>query len=1075
MKKKHNSNDTREKVLTSLQERAKELNCLYKVEEVLNQSDLPLDQVFQSVANVITPGWQYPEICQVAISYGGRMFRSSEFEPTPWVLEADITAQDEVVGKVSVYYLEERPPADEGPFLKEEVQLVNTIVERLGHHILYQRLKDMRQKLHEASHDPTVDRQYDWRGPVHLLRNSDKNLYLKFARRLLNNLASMGIKEAQAMLQDVDVLWDTEEWHEGEANIPGRRYTQDTDLLLTDKPFELAAAHLNDHEILSRIQQWMQEDKAGSLIKVMDDPRSSLIEISDALRRYYHLVADGSGLPPAKLKSLNVTMIRRFLTEQLGFIKIAKEYIDISDFKILLDRMILPADSNGKLGGKGAGLLLANRMLERAGSPEFPTGTVKVPNTWYIASDGMRAFTTHNNLEDMFEQKYKDIDQVRQEYPNIIQLFKNSPFPPAIVQGLNMALDDLGEVPIIVRSSSLLEDRLGTAFSGKYKSLFLANQGSKKERFEALLDAIAEIYASVFGPDPIEYRRDRDLLDFHEEMGILLQEVVGTRVGNHFMPAFAGVAFSHNEFRWSPRIKRKDGLIRLVPGLGTRAVDRISDDYPILIAPGQPDLRVNVALDEMVRYSPKKLDAINLERNTFETVKIRDLLQECGYDYPGSEHVFSLLTDEMLKKPVKMLVDPEKDEMVVTFNGLISGTPFVKHLGNILNLLQEHFGTPVDIEFAHDGTDFYLLQCRSQCDADDDTPAAIPKDEPKQNILFSAKQFVSNGWMPDITHIVYVNPDQYGTLEDRADLVAVGRAVGKLNKLLPKRQFILMGPGRWGSRGDIKLGVSVTYADISNTAMLIEIARKKGSYLPDLSFGTHFFQDLVESRIRYLPLYPDEEGIDFNERFLLKSHNLLPELLPGYERLSDTLRVIDVTTATEGLILRVLLNADLDEALGFLTPPGERSECVPGVETGAPRHREEHWRWRLSVAEQIAAELDPERFGVAALYVFGSTKNATAGPGSDIDLLIHFQGTEQQQHDLDNWLEGWSLCLAEMNYLRTGYRSDGLLDTHIVTDEDIANRTSYAMKIKAVTDAAREIPMKKRTGREDSRNSVSCD
>ena len=131
-----------------------------------------------------------------------------------------------------------------------------------------------------------------------------------------------------------------------------------------------------------------------------------------------------------------------------------------------------------------------------------------------------------------------------------------------------MVLDDFKDQPLIVRSSSLLEDRMGSSFSGKYKSLFLANQGGKRERLEALTDAIAEVYASTFGPDPIGYRAERGLLDFAEEMGIMIQEVVGTRVGDYFMPAFAGVAFSRNEFRWSPRIRREDGLLRLVPGLG---------------------------------------------------------------------------------------------------------------------------------------------------------------------------------------------------------------------------------------------------------------------------------------------------------------------------------------------------------------------------------------------------------------------------------------------------------------------------------------------------------------------------
>ena len=141
------------------------------------------------------------------------------------------------------------------------------------------------------------------------------------------------------------------------------------------------------------------------------------------------------------------------------------------------------------------------------------------------------------------------------------------------------------------------------------------------------MDAIAEVYASIFGPDPIEYRAERGLLDVHEEMGIMIQEVVGSRVGRYFLPTFAGVAFSNNEFRWSPRIRREDGLVRLVPGLGTRAVDRVGDDYPVLLAPGQPGLRVNVTADEVVRYAPRRVDVINLETRRFETIEMETLLQ----------------------------------------------------------------------------------------------------------------------------------------------------------------------------------------------------------------------------------------------------------------------------------------------------------------------------------------------------------------------------------------------------------------------------------------------------------------
>ncbi|MCK4305969.1 MAG: nucleotidyltransferase domain-containing protein [Candidatus Eisenbacteria sp.] len=1056
-------NRTHNDLLASLQERAKELNCLFEVEELLSNPSLSLDQAFQSVVKAMAPGWQYPDICRVVLTCEGQTYRSADFEPSEWILSAIIRVQDSEVGTLSVYYIEERPREDTGPFLKDEVRLLNSIADRLGHYAFHKRMQDVRQDWTHASSPRGSLKRDEWRAPIHLLRESDKDIYLRIARKMTNHLLRIGVEEAQALLPDPGGTTGAAEALTGELNIPGRRCYADNTALLSDRPFELASKHLSDDEILARVQKWMQEDKASSFMEILNSQRSSLPELVDAIRRFHHNLADGSELPDYTQKSMRVSLTQRLLTEQLDFVRVAKEYLRVSDFSDLLDRVVLPPESHGKLGGKSAGLFLAHKILQRTECPDRPVGTVKVPKTWYLASDGLLDFVSHNDLQDTLEQKFKEIDQVRDEYRSVIQLFKSSSFTPRVINGLSVALDDLADIPLIIRSSSLLEDRLGTAFSGKYKSLFVANQGSKQQRLETLMDAIAEVYASTFGPDPIEYRREHGLLEFNEEMGILIQEVVGTRLGKYYLPAFAGVAFSKNEFRWSPRIERDDGLVRLVPGLGTRAVDRVSDDYAVLVVPGKPNLRVNAAIDEVIRYAPKKIDVINMETRTLETIEIQTLLRECGSGYPALEKVFSLLKNDMLQKVVGLMLDLERDEIVPTFNGLLSETPFIKYIGNIMSVLEEHLGTPVDIEFAHDGTDFYLLQCRPQSYAADSAPAPIPKDIPKKDIVFSADRYVSNGWMSDITHIVYVDPMRYAELGTESEMRAVGRVVGRLNKLLPKRQFILMGPGRWGSRGDIRLGVSVTYADISNTAMLIEIARQKGGYVPDLSFGTHFFQDLVESSIRYLPLYPDDEGIVFNERFLLGTSNLLSQLVPDCKAVEDTVHVIDVPAVTGGRVLRVPMNADLNEALGMLVAPDEDDAQKPVVGAGPAREPLQYWSWRLKMAEQIAAEMEPDRFGVEAIYIFGSTKNATAGPGSDIDLLIHFRGSEEQRRELMSWLKGWSLCLGEVNYLRTGYRTRELLDIHIVTDQDIAERTSYAVKIGAITDAARELQMNRVT------------
>jgi hypothetical protein len=534
------------------------------------------------------------------------------------------------------------------------------------------------------------------------------------------------------------------------------------------------------------------------------------------------------------------------------------------------------------------------------------------------------------------------------------------------------------------------------------------------------------------------------------------------------LPLYAGVAFSHNEFRWSPRIKREDGLVRLVMGLGTRAVDRVGDDFPVLVSPGQPGLRVNMIPEEIKRYSPKKMDVINLEKNTFETVEISALLKEYGHLIPNVQQVLSIYTQDYIKKPLAFDIDFANDDLVVTFDGLVKDTSFIKQIKLMQSILEEKLGTPVDIEFASDGENFYLLQCRPQSFSPTTTPAAIPKDLSPRDILFSAKRYISNGTIRDITHVVYVDPEAYNRLEKLDELVKVGKAVGMLNALLPRQRFILIGPGRWGSRGDIKLGVQVSYSDISNTAALIEIARKKSNYVPELSFGTHFFQDLVEANIRYLPLYPDDQGIIFNEAYFRKTDSILEQVLPEFAQLQDVIRVIDVSASSHGKVMMISMNADLDEALAYLAEPSGET-AVHDLKPNQPKYaarsdqtyEDKFWRWRYFMAERIAERMDLDYFGVQGVYVFGSTNNGSAGPGSDIDLLVHFTGNRQQHEELLQWLNGWSLCLAEMNYLKTGYATDGLLDVHIISDEDIANKTSYAIKIGAVTDPA--YPLRIRT------------
>ncbi|HKQ60364.1 MAG TPA: PEP/pyruvate-binding domain-containing protein [Candidatus Polarisedimenticolaceae bacterium] len=763
----------------------------------------------------------------------------------------------------------------------------------------------------------------DWWGALEMLR-AERPLLRRLTRRMVNHLYYRGFPEASELLSRMTAVSDPEQQAPFEDNRPHRLAEAPDEAAIADETFRAAEAHLPAAEIVESLQHWIKEEKLDFLVDALENPHTALNDVVRAIDRYRQIGVRITELSQAAQIGLRVALVRRIFTDETDFLGVARRYLGLRDFDDLLHRIVLLPESRGKLGGKSAGLFLAYHVYRKSPDAHAAIGELRVPRTWYLPSDALLAFIRYNNLEDAHNWKYQDVEQIRRDYPQIVRVFKESRFPPELASGLGAVLDDFAERPLIVRSSSLLEDRIGAAFSGKYKSLFLANQGTRAERLAALEDAVAEVWASIFHPDPIEYRAERGLLDVHEEMAIMIQEVVGSRVGRYFLPVCAGVAFSNNDFRWSPRIRREDGLLRMVPGLGTRAVDRLSDDYPVLIAPGQPALRANVTAEEVARYAPRKLDVINLEARQFESIEARAFLREFGDELPAAALSVSLWDGEHLRRPAAAAIDFARDEAVFTFEGLVSSSPFVGRIAALLRLLKQKLGMPVDIEFAYDGREFYLLQCRPQSFSEDSTPAVIPHDVLPERVLFSARRHVSNGRVPEITHVVYVDPEAYACIADRERLREVGRAVGRLNKLLPRRRFVLMGPGRWGSRGDIKLGVNVTYSDINNTAVLIEIARQKGQYLPDLSFGTHFFQDLVEASIRYLPLYPDDPGIAFRTEFFTGSPNGLELLCPELAHLAEVVRVIDVPQATGGMILRVLLNAEQDEAIGLLAPPAAR-------------------------------------------------------------------------------------------------------------------------------------------------------
>jgi pyruvate,water dikinase len=1041
------------KLLEALTERAKELSCLYAIEEILREPDQDIERVCNGIIQAIPPGWQYPDVCVARIALEGEEYCSPGIEETQWNLSANIVQQDQKVGAIDVYYTCEMPPSDVGVFLKEEKKLIETIADRLNYFLTYKKMKQVFQERQIIGSSTTNGRGTDWQAVLDLIRQTDHALFIRLSNKMLNHLCWSGIAEAETLRlsnkKQNGVPYDV---FSDEGTEPTPRRPLDFSTEFTERIFNIASGRLGNEEILSRIQMWIQEDKLGALLRTVRR-RLPHSEVTNGLRRYFISTLDDADNRYPLARGLKVLLIERILSDRVNYINIVKDYVDIVDLYQLLQNVICPAESHGKLGGKSAGLFLVSRILKKSNNGIGPDSPFRVPKTWYISSDLMLEFIHYNNMDEVIEQKYKDIERVRFEYSHVIDMFRQSVHPPEMANGLSMVLDEMGDNPLVVRSSSLLEGRTGNTIKGQYKTVFVGNQGSRDQRLRELMKAVAEVYASNFGPDPIEYRAGRGLLEFSEQMGIMIQEVVGNRVGSYYFPAYSGVARSRNNVQWLPGEAAEDGMVRIIPGLGTRALDRSNDQYPVLVVLGQPSPCESGHADEIARHAPGCIDVINMENNRLQTIELKELMTDVGGQYPGAEMIMSTYENGRIQPLNTDNPDSLNKNLVATFDGLIGRSPFSMQIRDLLRSVEEKLGYPVEIEFASDGEHIYILQCCQQYLSRAPRPAPIPKEMNGNQVVFSANRYISNGRVTNITHLVYIRPSAYEALEDPEDLQAVGRAVAMLNEILPKQQFVVFQP-RVGTNRERGLeATGLTFNEYRNAAVLVDL-------LPigePEEFRVHFLQELVESGIKYIPVYPDDEESVFNERLLLRAPNILEDLIPEYAFLKNVIRVIDIPNATDGKVMQVLMNAELSEAVGVLTVPAQVMGTLDEGDIFEDEHPENYWRWRQRIAERIALQMDPVKFGVVGAYLFGSTKNGTAGPASDIDLLIHFKGTLSQREDLVCWLEGWSLCLDEFNFLRTGYRSGGLLDVHIVTDEDIANKNSYASKISAITDAARPL------------------
>ena len=600
---------------------------------------------------------------------------------------------------------------------------------------------------------------------------------------------------------------------------------------------------------------------------------------------------DGKRSSIKKHKSLRKQLIRMMVTRNKTVSRLCEEHFELSDLVSIGKRIV----GTGFIGGKSTGMLLARAILENA-DPKWQE-RLEIHDSFFIGSDVFYSFVINNKC--WWERhQMKQSDAPYAEAEKIRAKLLRGKFPRDIIAQFKEILNYFGQSPIIVRSSSLLEDAYGNAFSGKYESVFCVNQGTPAERLEQFKDAVRTVYASSMSHDVLTYRSHRGLWNRYEEMALLVQRVSGAFYGDFYLPQLAGVGYSFNPFIWDKEIDPEEGVLRLVFGLGTRAVDRHDDDYTRIVALNAPLKRPEVSTDEIHRHSQQIVDVLDLKNNSLESTDFEHVARST----PGLPlELFAVRDNEMELRARKFGV---KDvfSWMLTFKNVFVGTTFIDDMRDMLATIAKAYDYPVDIEFAVNFFDdnsyrINLLQCRPFQVKMEIGNTKLPKNIKKKDILLKTSgPIIGQAVAKRIDRIIYVIPSIYSTLTP-SERFSVARLIGDLTNELPEdKNTMMVGPGRWGSKMP-ELGVPVTFSDIRNTSVLCELVTMHEKLTPDISLGTHFFNDIVEIGIVYMGIYPGEDGYALNEKLILQGTNLLSKVYKKADRVAAAIHVADMDNA----------------------------------------------------------------------------------------------------------------------------------------------------------------------------------
>lgn len=585
----------------------------------------------------------------------------------------------------------------------------------------------------------------------------------------------------------------------------------------------------------------------------------------------------GSDAADPERQGMVAQMSRLLIGQDSRILALAHRYLTLEDLLRIKARLI----GTGFIGGKAVGMLLARAIL-RADAGGGWDDFLEEHDSFHVGSDLFHSFIVENGWWRLFMWQRSEAGYL----PGAAQLrslILHGQFPDSILREFQKMLEYFGQYPIIVRSSSLLEDGFGNAFAGKYDSFFRVNQGTPQQRLNGFVDAVRQVYASTLSEEALRYRQQRGLAQREEQMALLVQRVSGTYCGEYVLPAFAGVGVSYNTFVWRHDIDPAAGMLRMVVGLGTRAVDRVEGDYPRIVALDQPLLVPQSDPEDRRRFTQHDVDVLDTASNAPRTIPVSELRSQ----------------EPTL--PLEQFAERDRAGWLVTFDRLLSRTGFAATMRRLLATLERAYEYPVDVEFAatydSDGAmRLNLIQCRPlQTRGVQSMRVDIPDSADADTLLRSRGSFMGGSIVQPIGRVLAVDPLAF-TVLPLSDKYELARLIGRINAQIVARDAIptlLLGPGRWGTSTP-RLGVPVRFAEIDAMSAIAEVAFSAGGLHPELSFGTHFFQDLVETGIFYVGLDPERSGSFLNLDLLRALPDLLPARLPEETLPAGALRLVDL-------------------------------------------------------------------------------------------------------------------------------------------------------------------------------------